>query len=255
MIKRRSAMSNDSLKAFIKKHGIRLAAAAAIAAVGTSAYLITREKSDPAPVQKQQSETLTEAESAVRSDEPEIKPSPEISPLPEFGFISVSEVNETIDSIENVSATEAPAAPMASSVPARRAGSEKLTMPIASGVITQAYSGDEFVYFTTLKTWMTHNGADISGKSGSEVLSALAGTVSSVREDAAKGTVIEIDHGNGIRTVYAGLLEVRVKEGDKVGKGSVIGLLGVPPFEASLGAHLHFEYIKDGEYLDPAELF
>ena len=44
-----------------------------------------------------------------------------------------------------------------------------------------------------------------------------------------------------------------VKEGDKVNAGQQLGTAGIPPFESDLGVHVHFEYLENGKYADPAE--
>ena len=52
---------------------------------------------------------------------------------------------------------------------------------------------------------------------------------------------------------YAGLSDLSVKEGDKVNAGQQLGTAGIPPFESDLGVHVHFEYLENGKYADPAE--
>ena len=65
-------------------------------------------------------------------------------------------------------------------------------------------------------------------------------------------TVI-VDHGNGYKTVYANLLTAEyVVEGEEIEQGQTIGTVGnSSSFEISDDYHLHFELIKDGEYLNP----
>ena len=66
-------------------------------------------------------------------------------------------------------------------------------------------------------------------------------------------TVI-VDHGNGYKTVYANLLTAEyVVEGEEIEQGQTIGTVGnSSSFEISDDYHLHFELIKDGEYLNPS---
>ena len=52
---------------------------------------------------------------------------------------------------------------------------------------------------------------------------------------------------------YCGFDSVSVKEGEKVAKDDVLGTLGVIPIESADVTHLHFEMIKNGEYVDPIE--
>ena len=67
------------------------------------------------------------------------------------------------------------------------------------------------------------------------------------------GLTVTITHPDGYKTVYANLLSSEfVKEGDIVEKGQTIGTVGESSsFEISDDPHLHFEIMKDGEYLNP----
>ncbi len=127
-----------------------------------------------------------------------------------------------------------------------------LSMPL-DGEIVRAFSGDTLVYNPTLNMWLTHNGIDIASKNGGSVTAALAGEVSSVEPDETGSLTVTIAHTDGAKTVYSGLSEAGVEVGGLVNAGSPIGKAGIPAFEADLGEHLHFEYIVDGKYKDPAE--
>ena len=63
------------------------------------------------------------------------------------------------------------------------------------------------------------------------------------------GTVVKIQHSNGLITVYAHLDSLSVKVGQKVSAGQQIGLVGNTG--RSTGPHLHFEVIKDGVKVNP----
>ena len=66
------------------------------------------------------------------------------------------------------------------------------------------------------------------------------------------GNVVWLDHGGAILSVYAHLEEIRVRTGDAVGGGSIIGLSGATG-EVS-GPHLHFEIWRWGRQVDPVPL-
>ena len=68
----------------------------------------------------------------------------------------------------------------------------------------------------------------------------------------AYGNVVWIDHGGEVLTVYAHLSEIRVRNGDAVEPGMVIGLSGASG-NAS-GPHLHFEVWRWGRQVDPVPL-
>jgi murein DD-endopeptidase MepM/ murein hydrolase activator NlpD len=58
--------------------------------------------------------------------------------------------------------------------------------------------------------------------------------------------VVSVVHPDGLRSAVTGLATIRVRVGDRVGTGSVLGT-------ARPGLHLGVR--RGGEYLDPAELF
>ncbi|HWO93962.1 MAG TPA: M23 family metallopeptidase, partial [Dehalococcoidia bacterium] len=70
-----------------------------------------------------------------------------------------------------------------------------------------------------------HRGMDIGADEGTEVAAAAAGTVVLARELPIRGTYVMIDHGLGVFTGYGHLAEMRVREGDPVTAGQVIGLV------------------------------
>lgn len=96
----------------------------------------------------------------------------------------------------------------------------------------------------------SHPGIDISAGEGSPVYAADSGMVRLEGNDnSGYGNVIEIDHGNGYSTMYAHLSVIGVEAGQGVCAGQWIGAAGSSG--NSTGAHLHFEVILDGEYVNP----
>jgi len=96
----------------------------------------------------------------------------------------------------------------------------------------------------------SHPAIDISAGEGSPVYAADSGMVRLEGNDnSGYGNVIEIDHGNGYSTVYAHLSVIGVDAGQGVCAGQRIGAAGSTG--NSTGAHLHFEVMQDGEYIDP----
>ena len=231
-------------KKFIKNQGKALALALAIGILGAGAFFLTKtgEEEPEFPAEEVQMQDSERLEDVLQTAEPQ----------PTVSEVSFEVVWATPD--PTVLPEETPTlSPETSNTPQHIR--EVLMMPLKNGKITKSFSGDEFTHFTSLNTWMTHNGIDIAAAEGSEVLAAASGKVSRVYDDATKGFVIEIEHNNGAKTIYAGLAEVSVSEEAKVSSGDVIGKLGTPPFESANGPHLHFEYIKDGKFCDPAALF
>lgn len=133
-------------------------------------------------------------------------------------------------------------------------GSIKLSKPV-DGQIVQEFSGDSLVYYASLNIWATHNGIDIKAEENTDVKAALSGTVEDVYSNEADGGVVVVSHSSTSKTVYAGLGELSVEVGDKVSVGQIIAKVGELPKELDLSYHLHFEYIVDGSYKDPAKYF
>lgn len=122
------------------------------------------------------------------------------------------------------------------------------------GEIIRTYSMDSLVYSDTLQEWITHRGIDIKGEMYQEVRATQSGTIKSIKNDPRYGTSIIIEHKNGFKTVYSCLLGTRdgLEENQEVKQGDVIGKIGNSGvFETADGAHLHFEMLKDDEYINP----
>jgi hypothetical protein len=83
------------------------------------------------------------------------------------------------------------------------------------------------------------------------ILAAGSGTVSFAGGDpcCSLGLRVEIDHGNGLRTVYGHLANIQVAEGEAIRQGTIIGI-GGSTGEAN-GKHLHLEMYQDGSLVDP----
>lgn len=128
-------------------------------------------------------------------------------------------------------------------------------MPV-QGTVINNFSGGELVKNKTLGDWRTHDGIDIKADVGTEVKTAAAGTVLAVYEDVMWGTCIEIEHADKAVTYYYSLArEVRVKAGDKIADGAVIGTLDETAIsEIADPCHLHFGIKKNGEWIDPLSL-
>lgn len=118
--------------------------------------------------------------------------------------------------------------------------------------ITKDYSNGEMVESKTMGDWRVHNGVDFGGSAGNEVVAVSNGKVTKVYDDSFWGTVVEIDHGNGMTVRYCGMKSGScLPEGTEVEKYDKIGSLGHIPVEISEEDHLHLEVLIDGEYVDP----
>ena len=121
------------------------------------------------------------------------------------------------------------------------------------GEIMKEYAKDNLVYSETLKEWVTHTALDIKADKTTVVKAAADGTVTAIKNDPRYGTTVIIEHANGFETRYANLLTAEfVNVGEKVTCGQTIGTVGnTASFEILDDYHLHFEILKNGEFLDP----
>ncbi|MFD1362669.1 peptidoglycan DD-metalloendopeptidase family protein [Lentibacillus salinarum] len=125
--------------------------------------------------------------------------------------------------------------------PSRGTGS--LGWPAAGGHVTSKMG----------ERWgSTHKGIDISGTSNRTIQAADNGTVVSAGyDDGGYGNKVVINHNNGMKTVYAHLSSISVDPGQKVEKGSKIGVMGSTG--NSTGVHLHFEVYQNGSRQNPQD--
>jgi len=97
-----------------------------------------------------------------------------------------------------------------------------------------------------------HWGLDFRVPTGTPVAAMNGGTVLLARFLYFEGNCVVIDHGQGLLTLYFHLSEFKVKEGDQVKRGQIVGLSGGTG--RATGPHLHVAVRWQGSYLDPASL-
>lgn len=96
-----------------------------------------------------------------------------------------------------------------------------------------------------------HIGADLQTVDGDEVWAADGGTVILAEEHLSYGLLVEIDHGNGLVSLYGHLSDITVSVGDKVAPLDVVGHVGETGVATS--PHLHFELRRDDVPINPFE--
>jgi murein DD-endopeptidase MepM/ murein hydrolase activator NlpD len=97
-----------------------------------------------------------------------------------------------------------------------------------------------------------HYGIDIGLNTGDPVKSAFEGMVRFAKKHGGYGNVVIIRHYNGLETVYAHLHKIKVKPGQIVEAGQVIGTGGNTG--RSFGSHLHFEVRFKGKPINPNQI-
>ncbi|QKG85699.1 M23 family metallopeptidase [Kroppenstedtia pulmonis] len=102
-------------------------------------------------------------------------------------------------------------------------------------------------------TYWPHSGIDYARKDGKtfDIVAAMSGKVQRVEENPLTGYQVEIQHQDGLMTVYQSLSDVKVKKGQEVAQGEPFAKAGRNQFEKETGNHLHFEVRKNGEAVNP----
>ena len=107
-------------------------------------------------------------------------------------------------------------------------------------------------YKTRNSSRPTHKGIDLVGKNGLDYIIAIdEGVVTISKYSLSAGYYVQIKHNNGYTTRYLHMKKgsLKVKKGDKVTKGQVLGYMGNTG--NSRGAHLHFDVHNGKSYVDP----
>jgi murein DD-endopeptidase MepM/ murein hydrolase activator NlpD len=96
-----------------------------------------------------------------------------------------------------------------------------------------------------------HTGVDYAAPIGTPVHAAGSGHVRFMGDKGGYGNVVEIDHSQGIVTVYGHLSRFAqgIHVGSRVNQGELIAYVGMTGL--ATGPHLHYEYRVNGEFKNP----
>lgn len=114
------------------------------------------------------------------------------------------------------------------------------------GWVTSGF-GPRISPFTEKPAW--HDGLDIGAAPNAPVQAPAQGRVTATGFDSKMGNIVRLDHGFGIETLYGHLAKSLVKEGQRVNRGDVVGLVGSTGL--ATGPHLHYMVKVNGQALDP----
>lgn len=116
------------------------------------------------------------------------------------------------------------------------------------GWVTSGF-GPRVSPFTEKPAW--HDGLDIGAAPNAPVQAPAQGRVTATGFDPKLGNIVRLDHGFGIETLYGHMAKVLVKDGQRVNRGDVVGLVGSSGL--STGPHLHYMVKVNGQALDPTK--
>lgn len=135
---------------------------------------------------------------------------------------------------------------MLSSIPA--------IQPVSNEKLTRVASGFNYRIHPIYKVRHFHTGIDFTAPRGTEIYATGDGVVEDVTSKGrGYGNHVIIDHGFGYQTLYAHMSKFKVRIGEKVKRGDVIGYVGSTG--TSTAPHLHYEVIKNGEKINPMNFF
>jgi murein DD-endopeptidase MepM/ murein hydrolase activator NlpD len=103
-----------------------------------------------------------------------------------------------------------------------------------------------------LNTLRAHKGVDYAAPRGTPIMNVGDGVVSFAGRQSGYGNVVEIEHRDQQKTLYAHLNSIQVSKGQTVEQGAIIGTVGSTGM--ATGPHLHFEFHVKGEVRDPRQL-
>lgn len=229
-------IGNSKFARFVNGKGFYIALAICLVAIGTAAYIAVNNSASIV--------------NNIKSDSSASSQGSASSSIPNWDSSSSAQTNNTVSGVADnrVSSSSSQASSSSTSSTAKLV----YTMPVSGSILT-AFSGDKPVFDKTMNDWRTHDGVDIAAAEGTPVKVCAAGTVSEVKIDDEMGQEVVIDHGNGLKSIYANLTnQVTVKKGQSVDAGDTIGCVGeTAQSEIAVAPHLHFEMTKNGTDIDP----
>lgn len=126
--------------------------------------------------------------------------------------------------------------------------------PIANKDLTRIASGFGYRIHPIYKTTKMHEGVDFTAPVGTDIYAAGNGIVKLIEYDSrGYGNHVIISHGFGYETLYGHMSKIKVRPGQKLNRGDVIGIVGSTG--TSTAPHLHYEVIKQGIKINPINFF
>lgn len=121
--------------------------------------------------------------------------------------------------------------------------------PVKREELTRMASGYGMRMHPIRKIWKMHNGMDFTAPTGTKIFASGNGVVKHAKRSSTFGKVVYVDHGYGYVTIYAHMSKIKVKKGQKVKRGEVLGYVGNTGLSSA--PHLHYEVHRNGRPVNP----
>lgn len=120
-------------------------------------------------------------------------------------------------------------------------------MPVLNARVTSQFGYRKDPFNPNVKNY--HSGLDLSAPVGTPIIAAADGIIEFKGRNGGYGNTVIIRHKGGYKTIYAHCSTITVDEGETVKMGTVIGSVGRTG--TATGAHLHFEVMLRGKFINP----
>ncbi|MDP6935007.1 MAG: peptidoglycan DD-metalloendopeptidase family protein [Myxococcota bacterium] len=125
-----------------------------------------------------------------------------------------------------------------------------LRSPLEFSRVTSGFNTKRF--HPILKKARPHYGTDFGAPTGTPVRAVGSGTVVSAGVNGGHGNFVKLDHPGPHDSSYSHLNRVKVKKGQRVEQGQIIGTVGSTGL--ATGPHLHYQLWEQGRYVDPMKV-
>ncbi|MGX5818401.1 M23 family metallopeptidase [Chitinophaga lutea] len=126
--------------------------------------------------------------------------------------------------------------------------------PVANKDLDRIASGYGYRIDPIYKTMKFHSGLDFTAPAGTPIYATGDGTIEEASlSDVGYGNHVVVNHGYGYKSLYGHMLRMKVKRGQSVKRGDVLGWVGSTG--KSTGPHCHYEVVKNGVKVDPVYFF
>lgn len=122
-----------------------------------------------------------------------------------------------------------------------------LKAPLKFSRITSRYSPRRF--HPVQKRWKAHKGTDYAAPKGTPIMTTASGTVIAAGYTSGNGNYVKVRHNGTYTTQYLHMSKIKVRKGQYVSQGDVIGLVGSTGL--ATGPHVCYRFWVNGKQVDP----